>query len=191
MKIRLKNIRIAFPAIGTPASFGDGEPAYGARFIVVPKSDNAKMLKETFETVAADQWKDKATSILKALREDKKMAFIEKEYLDKEGVPYDGFADSFYLQTRNAKVQPGVFNKYGEPVTEKGAIERLIYGGCYVHAMVDVWAQDNQYGRRVNCHLLGVMFHADGASFGGGAPPSGSDEFADLAASLPEAEDLV
>jgi len=191
MKIRLKNVRIAFPAIAEKQAFGDGEPAYGARFIITPKSENAKLLSATFEEVAREQWKDKAPNILKQLREDKKMAYMEREYLNKEGSPYDGFADNYYLQTRNAKVQPGVFNKYNEPLTSKGDIERAIYGGCFVHAQVEVWAQDNQYGRRVNCTLLGVMFSGDGASFGGGSSSSSGDDFADLAASLPEAEDLV
>jgi hypothetical protein len=191
MKIRIEDVRIAFPAIAAPQAFGDGEPAYGGRFIIVPGSANAKLLAKTFKEVADEMWKDKGPSVLKALRADKKMAYIEQEYLNKEGVPYDGFADSYYLQTRNAKVQPGVFNKYNERLTSKSDIERTIYGGCYVTAQVEVWAQDNKYGRRLNCNLLGLIFRADGPGFGGGAAPSSDDDFADLAASLPEAEDLV
>lgn len=191
MKIRLKNVRIAFPALAAPQAFGDGEPAYGARFIIDPKSENAKILNEVIDTVAKDQWKDKAASVMKQLKADKKVAYIEREYLNKDGVAYDGFADHFYLQTRNAKVQPGIFNKFNEAVTDKANIERVIYGGCYVHAMVEIWAQDNKWGRRVNSTLLGVMFAGEGASFGGGSAPAASDDFADLAAAVPDAEDLV
>jgi hypothetical protein len=58
-----------------------------------------------------------------------------------------------------------------------------------VHASVDVWAQDNQWGQRVNCSLGGVMFAGDGQRFGGAAPAT-ADTFAGLA-SGPTADDLV
>jgi hypothetical protein len=50
------------------------------------------------------------------------------------------------------------------------------YAGCYVNASVEVWVQDNQWGKRVNCTLRGVQFLRDGDAFGGGAPAS-ADEF--------------
>lgn len=34
--------------------------------------------------------------------------------------------------------------------------------------MVEFWAQDNNYGKRVNATLLGVQFVRDGAAFAGG-----------------------
>ena len=39
MQVMLKNIRIAFPALGAPQAFGEGEPAYGAKLIVDPKGE--------------------------------------------------------------------------------------------------------------------------------------------------------
>ena len=58
-----------------------------------------------------------------------------------------------------------------------------------VNATVNVWAQDNKYGKRVNAQLLGVQFYADGDSFGGGAVGS-VDDFDDLAEGA-EADSLV
>ena len=191
MKIRLNNVRIAFPALGKPQVFGEGEPAYGARFIIIPKSDNAKLLTKTVAEVAATEWKDKSTGVLKKLGADRRVCYTESAYLTKEGEPYDGFAGNHYVQTRNAKGRPTIFNQYGEQIEDAAKIEALIYGGCFTHAMIDLWAQDNKWGQRINATLLGVMFAGEGASFGGGAPPAAADDFAGLAAERSDLEGLV
>ena len=189
MELKLKNVRISFPALAAPQAFGEGEPAYGAKFIIEPKSAAAEQLDKANAAVAKDQWKDKSASILKMLEEDKKVCFTKKEYRSaKTGQPYDGFEGMFYLNTRNAKVQPTVVDRFGQQVTDKGEIERLIYSGCYTHVSLDIWPQDNKWGRRINCTLRGVMFAADGENFGGGGSVASASEFADFA---DDAEDFV
>ena len=42
--------------------------------------------------------------------------------------------------------------------------------------MLDIYAQDNGYGQRINATLKGVQFIADGEAFAGGAP-AGDDDF--------------
>ena len=37
-----------------------------------------------------------------------------------------------------------------------------------INVILEIYAQDNQFGKRVNASLLGVMFHSDGEAFGGG-----------------------
>lgn len=39
------------------------------------------------------------------------------------------------------------------------------YSGCYVNAIVRVWAQDNKHGKRINAALQTVQFRADGEAF--------------------------
>ena len=53
------------------------------------------------------------------------------------------------------------------------------YAGCYVNASLEFWAQDNQWGKRINCTLRGVQFYRDGDSFSAGRPAD-SDEFEDV-----------
>lgn len=184
MELKLKNVRISFPALGAPQSLGEGEPAYGAKFVIEPDSEAEKQLDAAIEAVAKDQWKDKAPSILRALRDDKKVCFVKGEYRSKKtGEAYAGFAGKYYLNTRNAKVQPTVVDRFGQKVEDKSDIERLIYSGCYTHISVDVWAQNNSYGNRVNCTLRGVMFAGDGEHFGGGSGAASANEFADFAES--------
>ena len=79
-------------------------------------------------------------------------------------------------------------DRFGNEVLDKSEIERLIYSGCHTHVSLDIWAQDNKWGRRINCTLRGVMFAGDGANFGGGSAPASASEFAEFAE---DAEDLL
>lgn len=190
MKIRLKSLRIAFPAFDEPKSFGEGEPAYGGKLIVPPKHDAVKQLDDTMLAVAKEKWGEKGQSVYNFLVEEGKVCFLKKTYRSKKsGDAYDGFEGNYYLSLRSADKQPTVLDRFGKEVTEARQIKSLIYSGCFVHAMVDIWAQDNQYGRRINCTPTGVMFASDGDSFGGGAAPASAEDFKDLASE--EASDLV
>jgi hypothetical protein len=188
MQVMLKNIRIAFPALGAPQSFGEGDPAYGGKLIVDPKGEHVKQIKDAILEAAKDKWKDEAQDVIDALTDDRKICFVEAEYRNKKTrQPYAGFEGKFYLSARNASTQPTVVDRLGNEVTSKAEIERLIYSGCYVRASVDIWPQDNKWGQRINCTLRGVMFANDGENFGGGSTASAS-EFADFAV---DAEDLL
>ncbi|MDC5277565.1 DUF2815 family protein, partial [Acinetobacter baumannii] len=55
------------------------------------------------------------------------------------------------------------------------------YAGCYVNAAIELWCQDNNYGKRINASLRGVQFLKDGEAFAGGGVAS-EDDFEDLSA---------
>lgn len=183
-------VRMAFPAIYEPKAIGNdptSKPAYGARYIIMPGGANAKALAAAVKAVAEEKWPGKSANILKQLYADKKVCFVEGPYLNKDGEPYEGFEDMYNLGTRNEKLKPTVKDRFNQTVKEgdPGAP----YAGCHVHAAVEVWAQDNQWGRRINATTNGVMFSRDGGAFSGGRPASDST-FAELAAE-PSAEDFV
>lgn len=183
-------VRLAFPAIYEPrAMAGDAtsKPAYGGKLIVKPGGANAKLLNDTLLKAAEEKWPGKGKQVLDKLKADGKVCYIEGPYLDKDGEPRDGFEGMHYLSVRSEKLKPTAKNRFNQNVSEgdPGAP----YAGCYVHAAVDVWPQDNNFGRRINATLQGVMFAADGPAFGGGRPATDST-FAGLAAE-PEAGDFV
>lgn len=187
MEVMLKDVRIAFPAIAEKQAIGDGEPAYGAKFIIVPSSPIVKVLDDGMLAVAKEKWKEKGEQIFNFLKEEKKVAFLHGPYVNKKtGVPYLGFENMFSLGSRNASTQPTVFDRYGKAVVGKEEIKALIYSGCYVNAKIQLWAQDNSYGRRINASLLGVMFCKDGDAFGG-STPARAEDFAGMAADPAEA----
>lgn len=192
MKVLLKNISLGFPAIATPQAFGEGEPAYGAKFPIVPNKEHQKLIEAAIKEVAKDQWKDKADGILELLTEDNKVCFVKKVYKSKKtGEPYAGFEGAHYLSARNAKTQPTVFDKFNQPIEKTGEIERQAFSGANVHASVDIWAQDNKWGRRINCSLLGIMVTGEGERVGGGASVASQDDFADMAEATAAAEDIL
>ena len=191
-RIMLKGVVMSFPALADPQSFGEGEPAYGAKFPIKIDGAHQKLLEEAMLAEAKEAWKDKAQSVLDMLIEDGKVAFVKKVYRSKKtGEAYQGFEGSHYLSARNAKTQPTVFNQYGEEIAAKGDIERQAFSGAVVNASVEIWAQDNKWGRRVNCSLRGVMLTGEGENFGGGSSPASADEFGGLAKAKAEAEDIL
>ena len=187
--IRLTNLVMAFPAIAEPQSYGDGEPAYGAKFPIQPGSDAEKKIEAAMRAVAEEEWKDKGEAVLKMLVDDGKVAFTKKVYRSKKtGEAYQGFEGTHYLSARNAKTAPTVVDQFGQEVDDKKAIERMAFSGAVVHASVEIWAQDNKWGRRINCTLRGIMLTGKGENFGGGSAPASANEFADLAQ---DAEDFL
>ena len=191
-RIMLKNVVLAFPALAEPQSFGEGEPAYGAKFPIKPNSEQQKAIEAAILAEAKEAWKDKADSVVKMLEEDGKVAFTKKVYRSKKtGEPYQGFDGAHYLSTRNAKTQPTVFNQYGEELGGKSEIEAKAFSGAVVNASIEIWAQDNKWGRRINCSLRGVMLTGEGENFGGGSAPASADEFASLAKAKAEADDIL
>lgn len=176
MKMTIKSVRLAFPAIFAPQAFGEGEPAYSAKFIIPPDHPQVKDMDDAIKAVAKEKWGEKGPGILEKLFEDKKVCFIHAPYRDKNGDAYDGFEGNFTLSTRSSKTRPSALNRDKTPVTESDGV---IYGGCYVDAAVEFYAQDNSYGRRINCSIRGVRFVKDGDSFGGGTAAR-EDDFEDL-----------
>jgi hypothetical protein len=198
-KLMLKRVHIAFPALAEPQAIGEGKPAYGGKLIIDPQDNGGnfvRLIDREIRTVAKEKWKDRAEEILQMLEEDDKVCFKKKPYRSKKtGKVFEGFEGMYHLGTRSETTKPTVIDISGAEVTDKDQIRALIYSGCRVHAEVEFWAQDNQYGRRINCTMNGVMFAAHGQRFGGGAGPSSTTTFAEFAEEpdfgTSDAEDLV
>lgn len=188
-KIRLDNVRIAFADLFEAKAIGDGEPAFGSRFIIPPS--NKKMvaaIDAAIAQAAADQpkWKGKHEQILAKIIKDGNCCFLKEDYTDKNGEPYAGFEGMFSIGARS-KTRPLIIDRDKSPLV---ASDGRPYGGCYVVAQLEIWAQDNSFGRRINAQLKGVQFYADGDAFSGGTPAS-ADDFEDLADGADDDTDLA
>jgi len=185
MKVTLNNVRLSFPHIFEPQASEGGEPKYNCTLIIEPGSANAKALSAAVEQVSKEKWGVKADSTLAALRKNDKVCYRESEKTNGSGDVYDGFEGKHYVSASD-KARPTVVDRDRTPLT---AADGKPYGGCYVNAVVDVWPQDNGYGKRVNASIKALQFVKDGDAFGGSAPVS-ADEFEDLSASE-TADDLL
>lgn len=174
MKVKLANVRLAFPALFEAKTVnGEGDPKFGASLLIEPSDKpNIAAINKAIETVATEKWGAKAAGHLALMRKTDKVALHDGDLK----AQYAGFAGMLYVSA-NSSARPLVLDKDKSPLV---AADGRPYGGCYVNATVELWAQDNKYGKRVNAQLLGVQFFGDGDSFGGGAVGS-ADDFDDLA----------
>lgn len=194
MKLKLNNVRLAFPVLFEAKTVnGEGKPAFSASFLMDPADPQVKALNQAIEQVAKDKWggkadailKDKwgakADAILKQMRAQDKVALHDGDLKSN----YDGFPGNLYVSARST-TRPLVIDKDKSPLTEQ---DGKPYAGCFVNASVELWAQDNNYGKRINASLRGVQFFKDGDAFAGGGAAS-EDEFDDIAEGA-TADDLV
>lgn len=188
-KLILPDVRGAFLTLFEAKTVnGEGDPSYSGVFILDPKKHAAaiKALDAGLLAVAKEKWKEKGPALLAELVKKGKVCFNKGPKTTADGDPYDGFEGMFHVSTRAKESQrPTVIDRDKTPLTAK---DGRPYSGCFVNANIELWAQDNKFGKRINAQLRGVQFVRDGDSFGGGSPAS-ADEFEDLGAGA-EAEDI-
>ena len=165
----LRNVRLAFPQLFTPSAFDDNqEPRYQATLLIPNGDPQIEKLHAEALAVAQGKWGAKWDTI---------KGMVTRRYLrdGSEKPAYDGFQGHVFVSANNKK-RPTVIDRDRSPLV---AQDGKPYGGCFVNASVEIWAQDNKYGKALNASLLGVQFVRDGDSFGGSRVADAS-EFDDL-----------
>ena len=160
-KIKLNNVRLSFPSIFRKATFEGAETKYEATFLIDKESQ-------------ADKIKELKSEISKRIKEDLKGAKLSAERIclkDGDDFDYTGYAGCMSFKASSTK-RPLVIDRDKSPLTED---DNRIYAGCYVNAMVELWVQNNGYGKRINANLLGVQFFKDGEPFADGESGSVDD----------------
>lgn len=172
MKLKLENVRLAFPVLFEPKTVnGEGKPAFSAALLIDPADAQVKAINAAIEQIAKEKWGAKADAILKTMRATDKVALHDGDLKSS----YDGFPGNLYVSARSA-TRPLVIDKDKSPLTEQ---DGKPYAGCFVNASIELWAQDNNYGKRVNASLRGIQFFRDGDAFAGGGAAS-EDEFDEI-----------
>lgn len=165
--ILIKNVRLSYPSLFKASGMEGQEPKYNATFLIAKDSDTAKQIEAEIERVAQEAFGDSYKAIIKKQNSgDRRLLKDGDTKLTKDGDPADGYPDHFYLKAAN-KVKPRVVNRDRSELTEE---DGKPYGGCFVNAQIDIWAQNNKFGKFVNVKLLAVQFWEDGTSFGGASP---------------------
>lgn len=171
-------LRLAFPALWEAEAYGEGQPMFKARLIVMPGGRNAKLIDAEYAKLAAadKNWGAKFDAICKTIATDKKKNnWLKCDYTNDEGDVYDGF-EGMYSLAANNEVQPLIIDLDKSDLTRR---DGRPYSGCHVNAQVEPWLQSNKHGKALRCRLKGVQFVRDGDAFQSGAPAS-KDDFADL-----------
>lgn len=162
--IKLKGVRLSFPSLYEKASFnGEEGKKYEATFLI-PKSDTA--FRKAIDAEMARLAKEEGVKI----PPPDKLCIRDGDDSD-----YDGYADHWSLKA-SCTGRPTTIDRSKNAVAES---DEVFYAGCYVNASVDLWFQNNQFGKRINANLRGVQFVRDGEEFGRGRTDA-TDEFDDI-----------
>ena len=172
-RIKMQNVRISFPSLFNTSSFGGEDTGkYDATFIL-DKKEHAGIVNEikaAMNKLAKEKFKGKLPPADK---------ICIKDGDDTERPEFEGAL----TVKASTKKRPLVLDLEKHPLMED---DGTIYAGCYVNAIISLWAQDNSYGKRINAQLDGVQFCDNGEPLGAGGIDV--DEFDAFAS---EDEDLV
>ncbi|NRN27880.1 DUF2815 family protein [Photorhabdus heterorhabditis] len=183
MKVKLTNVRLAFPDLFEATQVnGQGDFKFRATFLI-PKANKALIadIEAAIKKVAENKWGAKADTVLKSIRGNS-MRFNFRDGDEKSD--YDGYEGSMYISANN-KARPLVIDRDRTPLT---AQDGRPYSGCYVDASIEIFAYDNQ-GKGISASLSGIQFRQDGDVFAGGGVAS-VDDFDDISAGA-DAEALI
>lgn len=182
MKIKLQNVRLAFPDIFEAKTVnGEGDPAFSATFLMAPDHPAIEKIRAAFEKLGKEKWGARWATVKKEIETKDRLALHDGD----TKADYAGFEGNMYINARN-RTRPLVIDRDKSPLT---MADGKPYAGCYVHASIELWCQDNNYGRRINASLRGIQFYKDGDAFSGGGAAS-EDEFEDIEDGS-DADDLV
>lgn len=158
MKIKLLNVRLSFPHLFEKHSMEPNAPEEKKKFsaaFILDKTVHAATIKEIQSGIAAvakEKWPKGVPSTMQPCLRD-----------GSTKPDLDGYGDgTMFLNASNTKVVAVVDNNRA-PLTRT---DNKPYAGCYVNAVIQLWAQDNTYGKRVNAQLQAVQFVRNGEPFG-------------------------
>ena len=172
MKLKLKNVRVAFLKVfKAEAVKGSDKKTFGATFLIDPKDPQLKAINEAIAQTAKDKWGAKADAVLKQMKAADKLCLHNGD----TKAQYDGFENMMFVSS-STPTRPLAFDRNKQPVAEEDGV---LYSGCFVNASLELWAQDNDFGKRINAQLGGVQFVKDGDAFGAGSAAD-EDDFDDL-----------
>lgn len=161
MKVLLRNVRLAFPHLWEPRKFSeDSKPRYESTLCFAEDHPAFKDVTDAIEAVIKEAWPTKAAEYGRTMKANHKLCLQNGNM--KTGKQFE----DLWLLSANTYQPPKVIDTDRSELRPNST---RIYPGCYVNASVDIWAQDNNFGKRVNAQLLGIQFWEDGDRWGGGS----------------------
>lgn len=182
MKHTFQNARISFPNIFAPKANEQGKEQFSAAFLFEPDHKGIPALDATIEEVGKAKWGAKWPAVKKELTAGGKLLVHNGD----SKASLAGYEGNLFFNAYNT-VRPTVVDRDRTPLT---AQDGKPYSGSYVNVIVDIWAQDNSYGKRINAQLQGIQFVKDGEAFSGGSTSADASDFEEIADGA-DAEDLA
>ena len=166
-KVRLKMVRLSYPHLFKAKGFGrdqTGEKKFSATAIIDPDTKagkaNMDLLDDAIAAAKEAKWGKKPPK----LKSDK-ICFRDGDD------DADETKGMMICVASNSK-RPITLDENGDDVTEA---DDVLYAGCYVDMIVRIWAQDNEFGQRINASLEGVKYRDEGEAFSGHSKTTAGD----------------
>ncbi len=175
--VRLNNVRLSFAQglFDAQALEAGAIPKFNCHFIFPSDHECLKKLQEALTEAAKAKWPNNWPAVLKQLQAADRLCVHDGA--TKADKPYGtAYGGNFFLTASNA-IRPTVVDCVAGPDGRARPLTKADdkpYSGCYVNAEVDIWAQDNKWGRRGNATLMGVQFLRDGPRLAGSGVSSPS-----------------
>lgn len=192
MKVFVKNARLSFADLFHPKSINGGDPKFTATLICL---DDTKLIFTNGEGKKVETGHDKMKAICEHVLKEKfgkvpakhdNWAYNKADgsthrdkYVNEDGDYWAGFdEDTWYISAgkRADRCKDGemtVIDQLKRPIK---ASDGTLFSGCYVNAVLDVYAYDGGSGKGVTASLEGVQLKAKGEPLGM-APIDATDEF--------------
>lgn len=160
--LMLTGVRVCFPALFERPIIAGDEGNWGAKLLLDPaKPEDVAQIKAVLTLMKhaaqdSGKFEKMPPQDKRCLRDGNELARAE-------------YKDMYVVGASNDKGPPFVFNKKRQLVED--STKNPIYSGCYADAQIQIWIQDNSYGKRINASLRGIGFVADGESFDGSFIP--------------------
>ena len=172
-RVVLQGVRLAFPNLfeaKAPTGTPNAKAKFSAAFIMPKDSPNKDALLKAIQEVATAKWGAKTQDVLVALKASDKLCLHDGD----AKADTAGYKGNLFVNASN-EIRPTALAGGPDGRQPTTAAEGRLYAGCYVNGIVEVWAQDNQFGKRVNASLLGVQFVKDGERLAGGGVAAADD----------------
>lgn len=170
-RLWIRDVRIAYAQgifeARAPSSDPTKPKKYGAAFLFPPTHACVKDIANFVIKAAQARWGAKANEMLAMLKAGDKLPVHSGDAKSTSA----GYAGNLFLNAGNS-VRPLILDQNKNPLA---ASDGKPYSGSYVNAFIEIWAQDNQHGKRVNASLLGVQFVRDGERLAGGSVATADD----------------
>lgn len=170
IEIYVEDVRLSHPHLFVPQSYKkdkNAKPRYTAAFILDKKKDKDQIdaIEDAIDDAIAAKWGNNPPKIKSENR-----CLIDGDDTDK-----DEYQGRMVLKAAAGQDSPpAVIGRQRENLTER---DGKPYGGCYVNAIVRIYAYD-EYGNQVNAGLDAVQYFRKGDAFGK-APINVDEKFKD------------
>jgi hypothetical protein len=153
-------VRLSWPSLARPRSFEGQKPKYQAT-LIFPKAADLTALKTTVALARDEKWGARVPANLRFPLRD------GAEKVKDDGTFQSGYGPEMFFMNVSSERQPQLVDNLNKEITDEATIEKTLYAGCYVRALIRAYCYDVSGNKGVTFGLNAVQFIGHGEPLGG------------------------